>query len=48
MLRSGAPQEPHEVALTAMLGINEAFTGDPGVPMSLLLNHVTLEPGDAV
>ncbi|MFK0007226.1 mannose-6-phosphate isomerase, class I [Paenarthrobacter sp. NPDC090520] len=48
VLRSGAPREPHEEALTAMLGINEAFPGDPGVLISLLLNHLTLEPGDAV
>lgn len=48
VLRSGAPREPHEDALTAMLGINEAFPGDPGVLISLLLNHLSLEPGEAV
>lgn len=48
VLRSGAPREPHEEALTAMLGINEAFPGDPGVLISLLLNHLSLNPGEAV
>ncbi|MET4619711.1 mannose-6-phosphate isomerase [Arthrobacter sp. 2762] len=48
VLRAGAPQEPHEAALAAMLGINEAFPGDPGVLISLLLNHLSLQPGEAV
>lgn len=48
VLRAGAPQEPHEDALTAMVGINEAFPGDPGVLISLLLNHLSLQPGQAV
>ncbi|MFJ4208674.1 mannose-6-phosphate isomerase, class I [Paenarthrobacter sp. NPDC089675] len=48
VLRSGAPREPHDEALTAMLGINDAFPGDPGVLISLLLNHLSLQPGEAV
>ncbi|MCD4852190.1 mannose-6-phosphate isomerase, class I [Arthrobacter sp. AK01] len=47
-LRSGALREPHEEALTAMVEINEAFPGDPGVLISLLLNHLSLQPGEAV
>ncbi len=45
---AGAPLEPHREALTAMLDINEAFPGDPGVLISLLLNHLSLEPGEVV
>ncbi|MBO1266517.1 mannose-6-phosphate isomerase, class I [Arthrobacter cavernae] len=48
VLRSGAPTEPHTDALTAVLGINDAFPGDPGVLISLLLNLVLLNPGEAV
>ncbi|WP_369746267.1 mannose-6-phosphate isomerase, class I [Paenarthrobacter sp. AMU7] len=48
VLSAGAPLEPHREALTAMLDINEAFPGDPGVLISLLLNHLTLEPGEVV
>ncbi|BCW44118.1 mannose-6-phosphate isomerase, class I [Arthrobacter sp. StoSoilB5] len=48
VLRAGAPQEPHQDALAAMLGINEAFPGDAGVLISLLLNHLSLQPGEAV
>ncbi|WP_024820117.1 mannose-6-phosphate isomerase, class I [Arthrobacter sp. 31Y] len=45
---AGAPLEPHREVLAAMLDINEAFPGDPGVLISLLLNHLSLEPGEAV
>lgn len=48
VLSAGAPLEPHREALTAMLDINEAFPGDAGVLISLLLNHLSLEPGDVV
>ncbi|WP_284974393.1 mannose-6-phosphate isomerase, class I [Arthrobacter sp. efr-133-TYG-104] len=48
ILSSGAPQEPHADTLTAMLKINQAFPGDPGVLVSLLLNHVSLQPGEVV
>ncbi|MDI2035324.1 mannose-6-phosphate isomerase, class I [Paenarthrobacter nitroguajacolicus] len=48
VLAAGAPLEPHREALTAMLDINEAFPGDPGVLISLLLNHLSLEPGEVV
>lgn len=48
VLRSGAPKEPHEDVLGALLDINEAFPGDPGVLISLLLNLVSLEPGEVV
>ncbi|MBT2584626.1 mannose-6-phosphate isomerase, class I [Arthrobacter sp. ISL-95] len=45
---AGAPLEPHREVLAAMLDINEAFPGDPGVLISLLLNHLSLEPGEVV
>ena len=48
VLRAGAPREPHQEALTTLLDINDAFPGDPGVLISLLLNLVSLEPGQAI
>ncbi|MGF6832682.1 mannose-6-phosphate isomerase [Paenarthrobacter sp. TE4293] len=48
VLSAGAPLEPHREALAAMLDVNEAFPGDPGVLISLLLNHLSLEPGEVV
>ncbi|MEI2276565.1 mannose-6-phosphate isomerase, class I [Paenarthrobacter ilicis] len=48
VLAAGAPLEPYREALTAMVDINEAFPGDPGVLISLLLNHLSLKPGEVV
>ncbi|HKU30771.1 MAG TPA: mannose-6-phosphate isomerase, class I, partial [Arthrobacter sp.] len=48
VLRSGAPMGQHTAELTALQSINNEFPGDPGVLISLLLNLVFLDPGDAI
>ncbi|WP_115788482.1 mannose-6-phosphate isomerase, class I [Arthrobacter silvisoli] len=40
--------DPHATTLTAMLGIGKEFPGDPGVLISLMLNLVSLAPGEAM
>ncbi|MBT2515609.1 mannose-6-phosphate isomerase, class I [Arthrobacter sp. ISL-30] len=47
-LRSGAPMTPHTAALSTLLSLNGYYPGDPGVLISLLLNVVSLAPGEAV
>lgn len=39
---------PHTAALKMALELNEAYPGDPGVLISLLLNKVSLRPGEAM
>lgn len=39
---------PDPAADRVVVRLAEAYPGDPGVVTSLLLNHVTLEPGEAV
>lgn len=38
----------HRAALEAAAGLQDRYPGDPGVLVSLLLNLVDLEPGDAI
>ena len=48
---AGAPSgslEPHAAELSAMLGIGREYPGDPGVLISLMLNLVSLAPGEAI
>jgi mannose-6-phosphate isomerase len=40
--------DPHAAALSAMLGIGREYPGDPGVLISLMLNLVSLDPGEAI
>lgn len=47
-LRSGAPLNGFEAELTTALMLNGHYPGDPGVLISLLLNVVSLEPGEAI
>ncbi|AXJ10367.1 mannose-6-phosphate isomerase, class I [Arthrobacter sp. PM3] len=47
-LVSGAPQGQHEAALTTAVDLNDRYPGDPGVLISLLLNRISLDPGQAV
>jgi mannose-6-phosphate isomerase len=47
-LRSGAPMRPHTPALSTFMNLNGHYPGDPGVLISLLLNVVSLKPGEAV
>ncbi|TDT78377.1 mannose-6-phosphate isomerase type 1 [Arthrobacter sp. AG258] len=48
MLASSIPEGPHAAAMKTALMLNEAYPGDPGVLISLLLNRVSLRPGEAV
>ena len=47
-LLSGAPFAPFEAELNTAISLNEKYPGDPGVLISLLLNRVSLAPGEAV
>ena len=47
-LISGAPLEPFHAELSTVISLNEKYPGDPGVLISLLLNRVSLAPGEAV
>ncbi len=47
-LVSGAPMAGHTAALSTVLDLNSRYPGDPGVLISLLLNRISLEPGQAV
>ena len=48
LLRSGAPMGPYTPELSTVTGLAEAYPGDPGVLISLLLNRVSLVPGQAM
>lgn len=43
-----APLAPYETELATVISLNEKYPGDPGVLISLLLNRISLEPGEAV
>lgn len=45
---SGASLGAHEASLAAMAGIGKEYPGDPGVLISLMLNLVSLSPGEAI
>ncbi len=47
-LLSEAALAPHEAELKTVISLNEKYPGDPGVLISLLLNRVSLAPGEAV
>ncbi|NUU32032.1 mannose-6-phosphate isomerase, class I [Arthrobacter sp. C9C5] len=47
-LVSGAPMASHVAELTTVVNLNQDYPGDPGVLISLLLNRISLAPGDAV
>lgn len=47
-LLSGAALAPYEAELGTVISLNEKYPGDPGVLISLLLNRVSLQPGEAV
>jgi mannose-6-phosphate isomerase len=48
MLDSAIPNGPHTAALNTALELSEAYPGDPGVLISLMLNSVSLCPNEAV
>ncbi|WP_346959500.1 mannose-6-phosphate isomerase, class I [uncultured Arthrobacter sp.] len=47
-LVSGAPMGSHVAELTTVVNLNQEYPGDPGVLISLLLNRISLAPGEAV
>lgn len=47
-LTSGAPMAPYQPELSTVLSLNSEYPGDPGVLISLLLNRLSLQPGEAV
>ena len=47
-LVSGAPTAPHQAELSTVVTLNAQYPGDPGVLISLLLNRISLAPGEAV
>ncbi|MBX7442787.1 MULTISPECIES: mannose-6-phosphate isomerase, class I [unclassified Arthrobacter] len=47
-LLAGAPLAPYETELRTVISLNEKYPGDPGVLISLLLNRISLQPGEAV
>ncbi|MCB5280931.1 MULTISPECIES: mannose-6-phosphate isomerase, class I [unclassified Arthrobacter] len=47
-LISGAPTAPYQAELSTVVTLNARYPGDPGVLISLLLNRISLAPGEAV
>jgi mannose-6-phosphate isomerase len=47
-LASGAPTAGYEAELSTVAALNDQYPGDPGVLISLLLNRISLAPGQAV
>lgn len=47
-LTSGVPMSPYQAELSTVITLNGHYPGDPGVLISLLLNRVSLQPGEAV
>jgi mannose-6-phosphate isomerase len=47
-LLAGGPLAPYEAELGTVISLNEKYPGDPGVLISLLLNRISLQPGQSV
>lgn len=47
-LKAGLPMSPYETELTTAVSLHGHYPGDPGVLISLLLNRISLAPGEAV
>lgn len=47
-VKAGLIQKPYEKELTTALELNDHYPGDPGVLISLLLNRISLSPGEAM
>jgi mannose-6-phosphate isomerase len=47
-LGSGVSLAPYGTELSTVVNLNEQYPGDPGVLISLLLNRISLAPGEAV
>lgn len=48
LLKSGAPLAPYQAELSTVVNLDAKYPGDPGVLISLLLNRISLQPGEAV
>jgi mannose-6-phosphate isomerase len=48
LLGSTIPEGPYTAALKTALELSEAYPRDPGVLISLMLNRVSLRPGEAI
>ncbi|MFF9481484.1 mannose-6-phosphate isomerase, class I [Streptomyces sp. NPDC014733] len=46
--RRGAEDGPHAPAYAAYAALAHHYPGDPGILAAMLLNHVTLQPGEAL
>jgi mannose-6-phosphate isomerase len=47
LIRRGS-LEPYAAELGTVISLNEKYPGDPGVLISLLLNRISLQPGESV
>jgi mannose-6-phosphate isomerase len=47
-LLARGPLAPYEAELGTAISLNEKYPGDPGVLISLLLNRISLQPGESV
>ena len=48
LLAGDGSLSPYEAELGTVISLNEKYPGDPGVLISLLLNRISLQPGQAV
>lgn len=48
LLVASSTLEPHRPELSTVISLNEKYPGDPGVLISLLLNRISLSPGESV
>ncbi|QCO97490.1 mannose-6-phosphate isomerase, class I [Arthrobacter sp. 24S4-2] len=47
-LKAGLPTDPYQAELSTAVSLHGHYPGDPGVLISLLLNRISLSPGEAV
>lgn len=47
-LKAGLPLAPYQAELSTVVSLHGHYPGDPGVLISLLLNRISLAPGEAV
>ncbi|MBT2538066.1 mannose-6-phosphate isomerase, class I [Arthrobacter sp. ISL-69] len=47
-LKAGLPMTPYQTELSTAVSLHGHYPGDPGVLISLLLNRISLAPGEAV
>lgn len=47
-LKAGLPLAPYQTELSTVISLHGHYPGDPGVLISLLLNRISLAPGEAV